>query len=132
MSAIKIYIGAGGKTVLPSMWPVIGPSGRLVDGSLVVTLEQTRSALKLLATRAHVIAEGAGALPVAAAMYVLPGVAATDGASVTAGAGATPTSPVTAAPVATTERRKKVVCVISGGNIDLSMFSDLMLNATVA
>jgi threonine dehydratase len=60
---------------------------QLLDGSLVVGLEEVAGALRLLAERNRVIAEGAGACPVACALEGL------------AGAG-------------------KVVCVVSGGNID--------------
>jgi threonine dehydratase len=61
----------------------------LLDGSLVASLEQVASALRLLAERNRVVAEGAGACPVACA---LEGMAGTG----------------------------KVVCVVSGGNIDLA------------
>ena len=57
--------GAGGMSVLPRMWERMRP---LVDGSIVVTLEEARRAIRLIADRARVIAEGAGALPVAAAL----------------------------------------------------------------
>jgi threonine dehydratase len=40
----------------------------IVDGSLVVTLDETRRAIRMIADRARVIAEGAGALPLAAAL----------------------------------------------------------------
>ena len=40
----------------------------LIDGSIVVTLEETRRAIRLMAEKTRVIAEGAGALPVAAAL----------------------------------------------------------------
>ena len=40
----------------------------LIDGSIVVTLEETKRAIRLMAEKARVIAEGAGALPVAAAL----------------------------------------------------------------
>lgn len=76
--------GIGGPTVLPEVWTL---ASRLLDGSLVTTLPQTAAALKLMAERNHIIAEGAGAVPVAAAL---------DGQ---AGVG-------------------RVVCVVSGGNID--------------
>ena len=68
---------------------------QLLDGSLVVGLEQVASALKLLAERNRVIAEGAGACPVACAL---------EGK---AGAG-------------------KVVCVVSGGNIDLTKLCHIL------
>ena len=84
--------GAGGKSVFPRMWERMRP---VVDASVVVTLEETRAAMRLLAEKARVIAEGAGALSVAAA--------------VGGKAGAGP-----------------VVAVVSGGNIDLATFSQLV------
>ena len=57
--------GAGGQSVFPRMWERMLP---VVDGSLVVTLEQTKQAMRLLADKARVIAEGAGALALAAAL----------------------------------------------------------------
>lgn len=57
--------GAGGKSVIASMWPLLS---RLVDGSIVVTLADTAAAMKLVAERCHVIAEGAAACAVAAAL----------------------------------------------------------------
>jgi threonine dehydratase len=57
--------GAGGKSVFPRMWERMRG---LVDGSFVVTLDETRRAMRVLAERSRVIAEGAGALPVAAAL----------------------------------------------------------------
>ena len=77
--------GIGGRGVFPEMFE---RARSLLDGSLVVGLEQVGAALRLLAERNRVISEGAGACPVACALAGL------------AGAG-------------------KVVCVVSGGNIDL-------------
>ncbi|MGB8520464.1 MAG: pyridoxal-phosphate dependent enzyme, partial [Candidatus Tumulicola sp.] len=57
--------GAGGKSVFPRMWERMRG---LVDGSIVVTLDETRHAMRVLAERSRVIAEGAGALAVAAAL----------------------------------------------------------------
>jgi threonine dehydratase len=57
--------GAGGKSVFPRMWERMKP---VVDGSIVVSLEETKTAMRLLAEKARVIAEGAGALSLAAAM----------------------------------------------------------------
>ena len=51
--------GAGGQSVFPRMWERMKP---LVDDSLVVSLEETRRAMRLMAEKARVIAEGAGAL----------------------------------------------------------------------
>jgi threonine dehydratase len=56
--------GAGGKSILAEMWPL---ASRLLAGSVVVTLEEVARAVRLLAERVRVIAEGAGALSVAAA-----------------------------------------------------------------
>lgn len=84
--------GAGGKSIFPRMWERMRG---LVDGSIVVTLDETRHAMRVLAERSRVIAEGAGALSVAAA---LSGKAGDD----------------------------PIVAVISGGNIDLATFADLI------
>ncbi len=84
--------GAGGQSVFPRMWERMKP---IVDDYLVVTLEQTRKAMRLMAEKARVIAEGAGALPLAAAL------------SGKAGKG-------------------PIVAIVSGGNIDLDKFCDLI------
>jgi len=57
--------GAGGMSVFPRMWERMRA---IVDGSIVVSLEETRRAIRMLADRARVVAEGAGALPLAAAL----------------------------------------------------------------
>lgn len=57
--------GAGGRSVLPTMWPLLS---RLLAGSIVVPLSEIAAAMKLVAQRTHVIAEGAGACAVAAAL----------------------------------------------------------------
>src|SRR5207244_4277696 len=57
--------GAGGQSMFPRMWERMKP---IVDGYIVVTLEETKNAMRLLAEKTRVIAEGAGALPVAAAL----------------------------------------------------------------
>ena len=87
--------GCGGKSVFPRMWDI---AHHLLAGSIVVTLEQVRQAMQLVAVRNHVIAEGAGACAVAA------------GLTGKCGSG-------------------KVVCVVSGGNIDMSVFADLVKQA---
>jgi len=84
--------GAGGKSIFPRMWERIH---NIVDGSIVVTLDDVRRAMKLVADKTRVIAEGAGALAVAAAMSGKAG----DG---------------------------PIVAVISGGNIDLKKFAELI------
>jgi len=57
--------GIGSKGLLPEMWPLVR---NLIDGSLVMSLDEVKAALRLLAERNRVIAEGAGATPVAAAL----------------------------------------------------------------
>jgi threonine dehydratase len=57
--------GAGGRAVLPAMWE---RAHGLVDEAVAVSLEEAAEAVRLLATRAHVVAEGAGALALAAAL----------------------------------------------------------------
>jgi threonine dehydratase len=57
--------GAGGMSVFPRMWERMRT---IVDGSIVVTLEETRRAVRMAADRARAIVEGAGALPLAAAL----------------------------------------------------------------
>jgi threonine dehydratase len=84
--------GCGGKSVFPRMWAI---AHHLLAGSIVTTLEEVRQAMKIVAERNHVIAEGAAACAVAA------------GLSGKCGSG-------------------KVVCVVSGGNIDLAVFSKLV------
>ena len=87
--------GAGSRRVLDSMWPVVSP---LVDSALAIPIGEVATALRVLAEHARVIAEGAGALAVAAAL------------SGRAGPG-------------------KVVCVISGGNINLSKLAEILVGA---
>jgi len=84
--------GIGGRGVLPEMWPLVSS---LLDGALVAELDEVKSAVRLLVERARVVAEGAGAVPVAAAL------------AGRGGAG-------------------RVVCVVSGGNIDLKTLIELL------
>ena len=56
--------GAGGKSVLETMWPLL----RSLDGSIVVTLDEVARAMKFVAERAHIIAEGAAGCAIAAAL----------------------------------------------------------------
>jgi threonine dehydratase len=56
--------GAGGKSVLETMWPLLQP----LAGSIVVTLAEVADAMRVTATRAHIIAEGAAACAIAAAL----------------------------------------------------------------
>jgi len=57
--------GAGGRALLPGMWEY---ARELVDEAVAVSLSDVEEAVRLLATRAHVVAEGAGALALAAAL----------------------------------------------------------------
>ena len=56
--------GAGGKSVLPTMWPLLAP----LSGSIVVSLDEVARGMKLVAERARVIAEGAAGCAIAAAL----------------------------------------------------------------
>jgi threonine dehydratase len=88
--------GSGSRKVLAPMWPLVS---ELVDGALSVSLEETAAAVRLLAGRARVVAEGAGALALAAAL------------SGRAGSG-------------------KIVCIVSGGNINLGTLAEILAGAT--
>src|SRR5204863_8426134 len=57
--------GAGGQSMFPRMWERMKP---LVDGYIVVSLDETKDAMRLMAEKVRIISEGAGALPVAAAL----------------------------------------------------------------
>ena len=57
--------GAGGRGLLPGMWE---HARGLVDEAVALPLEEVEEAVRLLASRAHVVAEGAGALALAAAL----------------------------------------------------------------
>ena len=57
--------GAGGRAVFPKMWDIARP---LIDGAYVASLDETAAAIRLLAERACIVAEGAGALALAVAM----------------------------------------------------------------
>jgi threonine dehydratase len=84
--------GAGGKSVTDRMWQRMQA---VVDGAITVSLDQTREAMRLIAEKSRSIAEGAGALALAAAL----------------------SDPSLEGPI---------VCVVSGGNIDLAKFSELV------
>ena len=84
--------GAGGKSVTDRMWQRMEP---VTDGAITVTLDQTRDAMRLIAEKSRTIAEGAGALSLAAAL--------------TGQAGDGP-----------------IACIVSGGNIDLGKFCELV------
>ena len=63
--AASFVDGIGAKSVLPEMWPL---ASRLLDGALSSPLDDVAAAVRLLVERAHVVSEGAGAAPVAAAL----------------------------------------------------------------
>jgi threonine dehydratase len=84
--------GAGGQSMFPRMWERMKP---VVDGYFVVSLDETKKAMRLLAEKARVISEGAGALPVAAALNRKAG-------------------------------KGPIVAIVSGGNIDLTKFCELI------
>ena len=84
--------GAGGQSLFPRMWERMKP---VVDGYIVVSLDETKKAMRLMAEKARVIAEGAGALSVAAAL--------------TGKAGQGP-----------------IVAIVSGGNVDLKKFCEII------
>ena len=88
--------GSGSKALLPPMWK---RARELLAGSHVVSLDETAAAVRLLAERTRVVAEGAGALAVAAAM------------SGRAGTG-------------------RIVCIVSGGNIDSSRLAAILAGQT--
>lgn len=89
---VSFVDGAGGKSIFPRMWERMQG---IVDGSIVVSLDEVKRAMRLVAEKTRVIAEGAGALAVAAAL------------SGKAGEG-------------------PIVAVVSGGNIDLAKFAELI------
>jgi threonine dehydratase len=87
--------GAGGKSVLDTMWPLLH---EYVHESIVVSLDDAARAMRLVAERARVIAEGAAACAVAAAV----------------------------SPTLARRGHRKVVAVVSGGNVDLARFARLV------
>ncbi|HEY1631520.1 MAG TPA: pyridoxal-phosphate dependent enzyme [Rhizomicrobium sp.] len=88
--------GAGGQSMFPRMWERMKD---IVDGSIVVSLDQTKAAMKLMAEKARIVSEGAGALPLAAALTGKAGLDKIEG---------------------------PIVAVVSGGNIDLKTFCELV------
>jgi len=84
--------GAGGQSMFPRMWERMKP---VVDDYIVASLDETKKAMRLMAEKVRIISEGAGALPVAAAL--------------TGKAGNGP-----------------IVAIVSGGNIDMKKFCELI------
>ncbi len=87
--------GSGSRRVLDSMWPLARP---LVDRALAIGVGEVAAAVRMLAERVRIIAEGAGALAPAAAL------------TGRAGPG-------------------KVVCIVSGGNINLAKLAEILTGA---
>lgn len=96
--AASFVDGSGSKSLLPAMWERARP---LLSGTFAPSLDDTAAAVRLLATRARVVAEGAGALSVAAAL------------SGGAGTG-------------------RLVCIVSGGNIDAAKLATILQGHTPA
>jgi threonine dehydratase len=69
-----------------------------MDDCMVVSLDETRRAMRLMAEKTRIIAEGAGALPLAAALSGKAG-------------------------------RGPIIAIVSGGNVDLEKFFDLVSSA---
>ena len=88
--------GIGAKRVADEIWPL---ANTLLDDSITVSLEEVAAAIRLLVERARVVAEGAGATPVAAAL--------------------TGRSP-----------GRRIVCVVSGGNIDPAVLARILAGET--
>ena len=87
--------GSGSRELIPRVW---AHASQLLDGGFALPLDQVAAAVRLLAERTRVIAEGAGALPVAAALHNDVG--------------------------------RKVVCVVSGGNIDTGVLGRILAGET--
>jgi threonine dehydratase len=81
--------GAGGRALLPTMWP---RAQELVDEAVAVPLDDVREALRLLASEAGIVAEGAGALALAAAL----------------------------------RRSDRCIAIVSGANIDLDVYAEIL------
>jgi threonine dehydratase len=88
--------GSGARALIPRVWEL---GGKLVDGSFALPLAEVADALRVVAERTRVIAEGAGALPVAAAL-------------------------------SGRIKARKIVCVVSGGNIDTAVLSRILEGET--
>jgi threonine dehydratase len=88
----SVVDGSGSRRVLDPMWPRVR---EIVDDAFAVPIDNAAAAVRLLAERVRVIAEGAGALAAAAAL------------AGRAGAG-------------------KVVCIVSGGNINLAKLAEIL------
>jgi threonine dehydratase len=88
--------GAGAGSLLPEMWERARP---LLASAFAVSTEETANAVRLIAERARVVAEGAGALALAAALAGRAG-------------------------------KGRIVCVVSGGNIDAPVLAEILQGRT--
>jgi len=84
--------GCGSKSLLAEMWPIVRG---LLDGAFAMSLDAIADAVRILVERNRIVAEGAGATPVAAAL------------AGRAGTG-------------------RIVCVVSGGNIDRAKLAKIL------
>jgi threonine dehydratase len=85
--------GSGSRSVLPNMFPRVR---ELIDGAFTASIEEAAAAVRLLAERTRIVAEGAGALAPAAALAGRAG-------------------------------EGRIVCVVSGGNIDVSALAPILM-----
>lgn len=92
--------GIGSARLLPEMWPLIRG---LIAGSVVVSLGEVEVAIRILSRRTRIVAEGAGAVPVAAVLSARAG-----------------------------DLGRTVCCVVSGGNIDASRLAAILSRDTGA
>ena len=83
--------GSGSRELIPRVWE---HASQLLDGAFAVPLEDTAAAVRLLAERTRVVAEGAGALALAA--------------------------------VLANDVGRRVVCIVSGGNIDTGVLTRIL------
>jgi threonine dehydratase len=99
---ISFIDGMGGKIVLDAMWPLLKS---VLSGAVSSTHDQIAEAIRQMATHHRVIAEGAGAAPLAAALNLTPD---------------------------QLKQARKIVCVISGGNIDTAVLKTILEGHTPA
>ena len=92
--------GIGGPSVFPEMWPL---ARTLITGSLTATVEQAADSVRMLAQQARIVVEGAAAVAFAAVR--------------THAAGLSP-------------RARRVVCILSGGNIDAAVLATILSGRT--
>jgi threonine dehydratase len=88
--------GSGSRALIPRVWE---RASQLLDGAYALPLDEVAAAVRLLAERTRVIAEGAGALSVAAAVSGRTG-------------------------------GRKIVCIVSGGNIDTAVLARILQGET--